>query len=107
MQAAGGVKAIVLMTDGENTASPDDWRAHYDDDATEANNYTDEMCDEIKSETIQLYTIAFDVSDASTTDLLRACATDASYFFDAANSEQLADAFEAIANSLVALALTK
>lgn len=107
MQAAGGAKAIVLMTDGENTASPDDWGAHYDSNRTEANDYTEEMCDEIKSKNIQLYTIAFDVSDAAVTNLLRDCATAPDKFYDAADSGQLAAAFKSIANSLVELALTK
>jgi Flp pilus assembly protein TadG len=107
LQAEGGVKAIVLMTDGENTASPDDGEAHYDDDTAEANGYTEEMCDEIKSENVRLYTIAFDVTDASVTTLMRDCATDPDYFYDAGDADALADAFDAVGKSLVDLALTK
>lgn len=103
----GGIKAIVLMTDGENTASPDDWTAHYDSNTSEANGYTEELCDEIKSDDIQLYTIAFDVSEPSVQTLLRDCATEPSFFYDAGDSAELSSAFEAIANNLVELALTK
>lgn len=107
IQAAGGVKAIVLMTDGENTASPDDWQSHYDDDETEANGYTEELCDEIKSENVQLYTIAFGVTAPSITTLMRNCATDPDHYYDAGGSSDLAQAFDAIGKSLVALALSK
>jgi hypothetical protein len=65
------------------------------------------MCDEIKSENVRLYTIAFDVTDASVTTLMRDCATDPDYFYDAGDADALADAFDAVGKSLVDLALTK
>jgi Mg-chelatase subunit ChlD len=91
--ANGGVKAIVLMTDGENTASPA-WDAHYGSDKAQADDYTREICDEIKAANIQLYTIAFDITDSGTIDLMRNCATDASNFYEAHDADLLSGAFE-------------
>lgn len=102
-----GVKAIVLMTDGENTKSPNNNGAHYGNNVTLADQYTIEMCDEIKDEDIKLYTIAFEVTDSDTLTMLQNCATSSSEYFNATNATQLAAAFEAIGDSLNDLALTR
>jgi hypothetical protein len=106
-----GVKAIVLMTDGKNTASlwggATGYGGHYGDDEAYADEVTKDACDEIKSKEVALYTIAFEVTDTATISLLKACATDSNSFFDAKDSVDLAAAFDSIANSLIELALTK
>ena len=108
MDAQSGVKAIVLMTDGENTRSPNPWDGrHYSDDDMEADQYTIELCDEIKSHGIVLYTIAFEVTDSNTLAMVEDCATNPSAYFGADNASELADAFGLIGNNLVELALTK
>ena len=102
----GGIKAVVLMTDGANTKSPN-YPDHWGSDVTLANSLTSELCTNIKNEEITIYTIAFEVSDTTIKDLLQSCATDPGYHYDAENSDQLATAFEAIAGQLALLKLTK
>jgi hypothetical protein len=74
---------------------------------TEANNNTRDLCNEIKSKGVRIYTIAFDVTDAAIITLMRNCASDPSYFYDAQNSAQLSAAFDSIGSNLVELALIK
>jgi hypothetical protein len=102
-----GVKAIVLMTDGENTASPTPSGDHYDDDADKADDYTLELCEEIKSKGVVVYTIAFEVTNPATQTMLNDCATNPNSFFNATNGAALAAAFDAIGNNMQELALTK
>ena len=108
ISAANGIKAIVLMTDGENTKSPNPWDgAHYSSDDTLADDYTIEMCDEIKGKGITLYTIAFEITNADTLSMVQDCATNAGAYFNASNASELSDAFDTIGKSLTELALTK
>lgn len=107
MAADGGVKAIVLMTDGKNSVSPSWNGSHYDPNVAQSDGYTTDLCDEIKSKGIIVYTIAFEVADAATQALLEGCATSADAFFNAEDAGDLAAAFGEIGNSLQELALTR
>ncbi|MEQ1929902.1 MAG: pilus assembly protein TadG-related protein [Parvularculaceae bacterium] len=107
MTEESGVKAIVLMTDGENTASPSGSGDHYATDADEADDYTLELCEEIKSNGIILYTIAFEVTDAATQAMLGDCATSSDAYFNAADASALLEAFGEIGSNLQELALTQ
>ena len=106
MANQGAVKAVVLMTDGENTASPDGG-AHYGDDDDAADGYTLELCDEIKSAGVFLHAIAFEVSDAATEAMLKSCATSAEAYFNADDAGELMAAFGEIGDTLQELALVK
>ncbi len=101
----GGIKAIVLMTDGENTRSPQ-YPDHDGWDTSLANTITSELCTNVKTEKLVIYTIAFEVSDTITKDMLKNCASKTSYYYDAGNSTELAEAFETIAGELKQLRLT-
>lgn len=107
VQAQAGIKAIVLMTDGENTASPHSNGSHYNNNVAQADQYTLELCDEIKSKDIILYTVAFDITNSDTLDMISNCATNPDAYFNAADANALSDAFGVIGNSLTELALTK
>jgi len=108
IQSLSGVKAIVLMTDGANTKSPrSSDGAHYDNDVSLADQYTLEVCDEIKANNIILYTIAFDITDSGLLDMMSQCATNSDAFFNAEDAVDLSDAFGVIGNNLTELALTK
>ncbi len=106
MRVEGGIKAIVLMTDGANTRAPS-YPDHNSENTTLANTLTDELCTAVKDESITVYTIAFEVTDTPIKTLLQACATKTSYYFDAQNADQLATAFETIAGELALLRLTQ
>jgi Flp pilus assembly protein TadG len=106
MDAMGGSKALVLMTDGANTRSADA-PYHWGADAVKANTKTAELCAGIKADKITVYTVAFMVTDTTSKDLLANCASDPSKVFTADNAAQLAKAFSEIGNSLTAMRLTK
>ena len=101
-----GTKALILMTDGENTRAPD-YPTHNNLSEVLANDLTKELCVNIKKQEIVVYTIAFDVSDPDIKDILENCATTTSHYFDAADSAELIDAFASIAGSLRNISLSK
>lgn len=104
------IKAVILMTDGMfNTAYANDTSA----------NQALRLCDAMKGTDVQpgkpvkdhdtiVYAIAFQ-APGSAEALLRQCASSSSgsHFFTAANGDDLAMAFEAIANQLNNLRLTQ
>ena len=106
MSAAGGTKVLVLMTDGANTLSAD-YPWHWGSNAAAANTKTAALCDNIRTDGIVVYTIAFMVTDSTSKDLLTSCAGDATRAYSADNAVELAKAFEDIGSSLVALRLAK
>ena len=75
-------KAIVFMTDGENSSSSDDTN-------------TLKHCATAKSKGITVYTVAFSASDQGK-NLLSKCATSAATFFYADNAAELTAAFKTI-----------
>lgn len=108
-------KVVVLMTDGDNRTrinpvpynDTDNYHGiPYVEDldhgvaATQANADTLTMCDNLKAEGTQIYTVAFRVPDAVTKGILRECASNPSQYFDAGSNDQLAKTFVRIADSL-------
>lgn len=106
LEAERGTKALILMTDGENTRAPD-YPTHNSTSQQYANDLTEEICVNIKDQDIIVYTIAFEVTDTKIKDILEDCATTTGHYFDAANSNDLIDAFASIANSLRNISLSK
>lgn len=103
--AANTDKVLVLMTDGANTKSKNgDW--HEGGSVNNANNTTKNLCNNIKSSDIQIYTIAYEITDTTTKNLMRNCASKSSMYFDASNAAQLTEAFDTIGSSLIKLRLT-
>ena len=117
-------KVIVLMTDGENTRATEKWTnestqnhstevwghsVHVDDGAAAiANIATAELCENIKSKDIVIFTIAFEVADGSEVEnLMMACAGNGGQFFDADNAGELEDAFKQIGLSLLNMRLSQ
>jgi len=100
-------RAIVLMTDGENTLSLDQ-PYHNGSDWDAANGLTAELCTAIKKEGIQMFSVAYRLSATSKTkNVLRVCATSESFFFDASNTSDLEQAFEDIGRSLYEVRLSR
>jgi len=58
------------------------------------------MCENIKNDGVEIVTIAFQVNDVATQNLLKNCASDASSVYTAESNQALIDAFESISNSL-------
>lgn len=105
--AEDGRKALMLMSDGANTVSPNNSGKHSKSDTDKANTYTEEICEEIKAQGIEVFTVAFDLADEETKDMLKDCATDDSYYYDAEDAEELREAFVAISRDLAELAISR
>ncbi len=105
-------KAIVLMTDGENTMSSTSFSAYgYLSDGNlgtttrnsaenELDDRTIEVCDNIKDNDILIYTITFQVSSNTAREVMRDCATDPSKYFDSPDPATLEQTFRAIGKEL-------
>ncbi len=96
-------KAIIVMTDGENT--PDCLQDSQTQAQTEA-AFT-RICDDMKANGIVVYTITFQLEDPDTNDLFRDCASGAARYFKSPSSSALEAAFTTIANDLSTLRLSQ
>lgn len=93
-------KALILMTDGQNTVSKNGIH-HRGGGSGNADQTTASLCNAIKDDEIIVYTIAYEVSNTATRNLLQGCASEEANYFDARNSAELKKAFEDIANALI------
>lgn len=98
-------KAVIMMTDGQNTMHP--YYSAYgptDDHSigtTQENNKFAEVCQKMKDEGIIIYTVTFTSSINNTTkDYYRDCATDATKYYDAPAQSDLIEAFQSISREL-------
>ncbi|MGQ0456404.1 MAG: hypothetical protein ACT4OU_05010 [Hyphomicrobium sp.] len=94
------------MTDGENSNSPT-YPWHGGNDVTLANTLTVATCAGVKGAGIEVYTVAFDVTDATIKGVLEGCASSPSNYYDATSASQLSSAFEAIAKDFSPLHLSR
>lgn len=93
------MKIAVLMTDG-------DYNTAYHSGNGSSANQAKQLCANMKSKGITVYTVGFMVSEAAK-DLLENCATSSSHFYDATSGEQLKIAFRNIAFKVAQLRLSK
>jgi hypothetical protein len=106
-------KALVLMTDGENTMLMNHGNGRHDKSppgnspAKEANEYTAELCKNIKAQKIEVFTVAFQVTNNDIKKVLLECASDSEHYFDASDAPKLQAAFQSIATSLKNLYIAK
>ncbi|NNE42027.1 MAG: VWA domain-containing protein [Marinicaulis sp.] len=101
-----GMKALIVLTDGKNTKSPD-YPTHKNSNIIDANQLTRELCDGIKADKIVVYSIAFDITDPLVRQLLEDCATTPGHYFKAENAADLNGAFVSIATSIQGIVLSK
>ena len=99
------IRAMIFMTDGENTLSQqggDDNHKHEGKDQTKADAQTLALCDAIRAEDIQIYTIGYRMGPDRKNErkLLKDCAGNAARYFDAKDAKKLERAFLDIAESL-------
>ena len=124
-------KALIIMTDGQNSMQPyNDWRTpsmsannmvhegswiespansgNWIPTSTVADGYTIEACNAAKAEGIEVYTISFGSAvPASVKTLLQNCASKSELYTHAADATGLAAAFNDIADDLLAVRLTQ
>jgi len=104
--ASSTQNVMILMTDGANTISKTGV-THTGINVADANDVTATLCTNINAAEIDVYTIAYDVTDVTTINLMRNCATNPSMFYDANNSTALQQAFKDIGQNLLKLRLTQ
>ena len=102
-------QVMVIMTDGANSMVKGGGRTHPRidfggpneiADVNRVTDHTETLCQNVKNDNIEVFTIAFEVTDATTRNMLSGCADSTANYFDARNAQQLEDAFEEIANSI-------
>lgn len=100
-------KVMVLMTDGKNTKSLNG-NDHTGSNENAANSLTTEICNGIKNNEIEVYTVAYKFAsgDATAKNVVKNCASNTANFFDAQNAQQLEEAFDNIAKSLLKIRLS-
>lgn len=106
MKSNGGTKALVLMTDGDNTISAD-YPYHWGSNISISNAKVTELCDNIKKDGIVIYTVSLAVTNQVSKSMLADCASDGKKAFAAEDSADLAQAFREISESLLAMRLSK
>jgi len=104
-------KILVLMTDGANTVRWD-WPGGVPHEtigtaSSQGDNATELLCQRIKNKDIYIYTIAFEVNNNTTREMLENCATEPAMYFDAQNQAQLVAAFAKIAGDITNLRLSR
>lgn len=93
-------KVMILMTDGENTRAKNGIFHNQAGQNNKADQTTRDLCRSMKDDEVTIYTIAYEVNDAGTRNLLQGCASAEANYFNAQNAGQLRKAFEDIANTL-------
>lgn len=86
-------KVIILLTDGMQTVAAEGPTGAVSTAA--ANETTAELCENAKTAGIRIFSIAYDVSDATVESLLRNCATGTDGYFDPSVSE-ISEVFDEI-----------
>jgi len=110
-------KAMLLMTDGENTrrfVASDGTHAAFSTNVTTAatqlatvNKETVDLCTYAKSKMIEVFSVAFMVDNEAAKKTLQDCASSAEHYFDASDPEKLMAAFSGIARSLSVVRLAR
>lgn len=106
-------KAVIIMTDGENTMSSSIYTAYgmlsegrlgsTTSSTVAVNNLNSKLtsvCTAMKQKGIYVYTIAFGSPGTTIQNLLRGCATAPNYYFNSPTNASLLTAFNSIADSL-------
>jgi hypothetical protein len=113
-------KAVILMTDGNNTMSEDEytaygWLAHNhlgttneNTAVTKLNTKTSAICTAMKEKGITIYTIVFgNGSNSASKTMMKNCASETDFYFFSPSSAALKTAFKAIGDSLSKLRVSK
>lgn len=64
------------------------------------NQYTLELCNIVKNQGIQIYTVTFGVANTASQNLMKSCASNPSAYYDAQSASELTSAFSEIAKKI-------
>lgn len=101
-------KAIIMMTDGNNTMEQNYsyyWRTdNHNIGVNDLNNRFAEVCTMLKDQGVLVYTVTFTSNiNSSTKDYYRNCASSSAQYFDAPSQADLISVFETISKQLANL----
>lgn len=112
-------KAVIIMTDGDNTMS------HYSQGAygylhegilgttsssaarTQLDNRLLQVCASMKQQNIIVYTVSFGTVSSASQTMMQQCASQPDYYFHSPNSTELQASFRAIGDSLASLRVSR
>ena len=94
------------VADGSNTHSAQ-YPDHEGSDVAAANQKVRDVCSSMKAAHVQIYAIAFDVTDTGIKDLLAECSSGPPYYYNANTMEEMEKAFKKIGRELTATRLVK
>jgi Flp pilus assembly protein TadG len=120
------VKAVVLLTDGENDVSGGTSNHNHSvynafgyptqghlgntngsNAESTLNSKLTTVCNAVKAKGIQIYTIGFRITDSTTQNLLKGCATKPDMYYNSPTNDQLAGIFQDIAQGLSELRIAQ
>ncbi|MCB1382785.1 MAG: TadE/TadG family protein [Notoacmeibacter sp.] len=102
-------KIMIVMTDGENTVSPNLPTSpdHEGSDLAMSDSWTQRACNSAKQAGIEVHTVTYGTQvPISAKNIMKRCASNPAYFYDAASTQNLVDAFSGIAKKMKVLRLT-
>jgi hypothetical protein len=99
-------KVLIFMTDGANTVTQSQNEHIITGPTLQANQQTANLCSDAKARDVEIYTVALQITDTPTLNLISNCASSMGQAFDAQNEAELIGAFEQIGRELGRLRLT-
>ena len=110
-------KSVVIMTDGVNEIGEEEsaygllsegklGTTNRSAAVTEVNRRMLTVCNNMKAQGIEVYTVTFMLTNTATQNLFRSCATKPEWYFNAQNGSQLQEYFQNIANLIQRIRVT-
>ncbi|MBX3583883.1 MAG: hypothetical protein KF810_18505 [Rhizobiaceae bacterium] len=103
-------KIAILMTDGEFNTAHADVTGNVRSQGTKSRSYAESLCDNMKKDGIEVFTIGFKLTNSDAKGVMKKCASpDTGAFkryYETSSAEELNDAFMTIARNIEALVLT-
>jgi Flp pilus assembly protein TadG len=99
-------KIAVLMTDGVYNTLGGKQYGDNSSEATTALTQAKAICTGMKGKSITVYTVGFNIDSTAAKDMLKACATSSSHYYDTSGGDALKAAFRDIALKISKLRLT-
>lgn len=106
MEALGGRKILMVITDGGNNVAPQpDGTLSISGSIATSNTIQANLCTNAKAEGIEIYAVNYLDNNVANQELLRNCATDDSRYFNVTNASELENAFQNITSKMTSVRL--
>lgn len=106
MEALGGRKILMVITDGGNNVAPQpDGTLSISGSIATSNTIQANLCTNAKADGIEIYAVNYLDNNVANQELLRNCATDDSRYFNVTNASELENAFQNITSKMTSVRL--